>query len=393
MKLHFLFVLLKQSSLKKTNNLYLVFQNFFMSRRLIKIYLLLQLCGITLYSCSGGEEKLTKEEAISFAKEIEAAIKKGEGIFLDKAFDKNEFIKKMDLPDQQEAKGFAKGVAEKITIGSQIVNELSDRDNFEFIKHYEKDKRHHLVYRLYMDKDGSLNYQDYELVKTSNKCRVADIYIYMTGETLTETMRNMYTSLYPRSIGEAAVTESEKIADIGKIKEIRKLINTGNATEAKKMYDDLPDYIKQTKTVAVLRVLLSSGLTTEEYTAAITDFRQRFPNEPGMHLMMIDGYYLQKDYTGMLGAINSLDSQINKDPLLDYHRYLSYELLGDTTNSMLCLRRLVKNMPDFQKGVIELIAVNLKYNNKMEADALIALYRKKTIFDQAKLDNIISYYQ
>ena len=95
----------------------------------------------------------------------------------------------------------------------------------------------------------------------------------------------------------------------------------------------------------------------------------------------------------MLAAVNTLDSQINKDPLLDYHRYLSYDLLEDDKNSLACLKRLVKAMPDFQKGYIELIAVDLKNNNQSEADSLITLYRKKTKFNQTDLNTIISYYQ
>ena len=61
----------------------------------------------------------------------------------------------------------------------------------------------------------------------------------------------------------------------------------------------------------------------------------------------------------MLAAVNGLDSQINKDPLLDFYRYLSYNLLEDEEKGRVCLNRLLKNMPDFQKGYLELIAVEL----------------------------------
>ena len=90
---------------------------------------------------------------------------------------------------------------------------------------------------------------------------------------------------------------------------------------------------------------------------------------------------------------NSLDSQINKDPLLDYYRYLSYNLLLDNANAKTCLLRLLKNIPEFQKGYQELIAVELEGNNKNEADSLIKIYRGKTKFNQEELDNIIAYYR
>lgn len=348
---------------------------------------------LILFSCNTAEKPVTKEEAINFAKEIENAIKKGDGKFLDNAFDKKEFIKRMDLPDTEEGSGYAKGVAKKITIGTQLVNALSDHDNFEFIKHYVKNNRHHVIFRLYTDKDASLNYQDYELIKRNNKCRVADLYIYMTGETLAETMHNMFNSLYLKSFSSGEFTEKEKIADMDKIKGIKELMNKGKNTEAKRIYDAFPAYLKKTKMVSLLNVLICANLTLEEYNTAIKEFQESFPDEPNMCLMMIDGYYLQKDYTNMLAAINALDAQINKDPLLDYHRYLSYDLLDKKDSGMLCLKRLVKTLPDFQKGVIELIAVDLKNNNTNEADSLISIYRKKPKFDQAKLNTIISYYR
>ena len=362
---------------------------------ILKTQMLVLLTGVLLLvSCNPEVKQLTNEEAAVFAKEIEIAIKKGDGDFLNDAFDKEEFIKKMGLPDTDEGKGFAKGVAQKITIGTQIVNGLSDHDNFEFIRQYVKENRQHVIFRVYTDKDASLNYQDYELIKTNEKCRVADLYIYITGETLAETMRNMFNSLYPESFGSGGLTENEKMADMGKLKELKELMHTGKNAAAKKMYDALPDYLKKTKTVSVLDVLICANLPLEDYNAAIKGFQEKFPDEPNMSLMKIDGYYLQKDYTKMLAAVNALDSQINKDPLLDYHRYLSYNLLEDKKNSMISLRRLVKNMPGFQKGVIELIAVDLKQNNnKTEADSLITLYRKNARFNQGELNTVINYYQ
>jgi hypothetical protein len=112
-----------------------------------------------------------------------------------------------------------------------------------------------------------------------------------------------------------------------------------------------------------------------------------------MYLVMVDGYFLQKEYVKMLAAVNSLDSQINKDPLLDFYRYLSYNLLLDKAKAKTCLVRLLKNMPDFQKGYQELIAVELGDKNKNEADSLIKIYRGKAKFNQGELDNIIAYYR
>lgn len=352
-----------------------------------KFLLFFVVVSVVLTACKQKPQQLTDEEAVTFAKAIEKSIKKGDGDFLDHAFDKDAFIDKMKLPTTAEGRGFGKGILEKMNLGNKITSALSDQDNFEFIKHYIKDGKHHVIFRLYNVKESSLNYHDYELIKSHDKCRVADVYIYLSGETLAETMGNLFKTLYANNND----PDQQGLAGVEDLKEVRTLIQRGKNAEAKKMYEGLPAYLKNTKTILLLNVVICSGLGNEEYNEAIKVFREKFPNEPNMNLMMIDGYFLQKDYVKMLAAINALDSQINKDPLLDFYRYVSYDLLKDKQNARLYLTRLVKNMPDFQKGVQELIAVDLKDKNKAEADSLITIYRKKTRFNQQELTNIINY--
>lgn len=344
---------------------------------------------LLLGACKQTPQQLTNEESIAFAKEIQSSIKKGEGAFLDNSFDKDAFAGRMHLPNTADGRSYGKGILEKLNLGSKISNSLSDQDNFEFIKHYVKDGKHHIIFRLYGHKEGTLNYHDYELLKTDNECKIADVYIYMSGETLTETMSNLFNSLFEKSKN----PEQQNLTGVDDLKEIRNLIQRGKYAEAKKMYDVLPAYLKETKAVLLFDVLICSNLSNEEYNEAINRFQEKFPDEPNMNLMMIDGYFLQKDYVKMLAAVNALDSQINKDPLLDHYRYLSYNLLEDKKNARICLTRLVKNMPDFQKGYLELIAVELESKNKTLADSLISIYQKKIKFDQQELSSVINYYQ
>jgi len=179
------------------------------------------------------------------------------------------------------------------------------------------------------------------------------------------------------------------MADIGRV---RTLLQKGKNAEAKKLYDALPAYLKKNKAVLLMDILICSDLSNDEYNLAITNFQEKFPNEPNMNLMMIDGYFLQKEYGKMLDAINALDAQIDKDPILDFYRYLSYNLLKDDANAKMYLTKLLKNMPDFQRGYQELIVTELQNKNKAAADSLISIYRQKRKFNQEVLDDIISFY-
>lgn len=343
---------------------------------------------LMMFACKAKLQQLTNEEAVAFAKAVESSIKEGDGVFLDKSIDKDAFVGRMNLEKTTDSRGFGDGIMEKLKLGTQITNSLTGLDNFEFIKHYIKNEKHHLIFRLYGDKESTLNYHDYELIKVNNTCRIADLYIYLSGETLAETMRNLYNSMIEKSNN----SDLQKLKGIEEVGDIRKLMQRGKNGEAKKKYDALPDYLKNAKTIMLLNVLVCSNLSNQEYNEAINHYNEIFPGEQNMNLMMIDGYYLQKDYIKMLAAVNALDAQINKDPLLDFYRYISYKLLEDKENARLYLNRLVKNKPDFQKGLLELIRVEMDSKNKTVADSLVAVYRKKTKFNQHNLNDLLSFY-
>ncbi|MGG9962982.1 hypothetical protein [Ferruginibacter sp. SUN106] len=347
----------------------------------IKYVQLLLVVLLVAAGCSRPAKLVTKEDAIAFAKEIELTINKRNSGFLDDAIDKKEFIKRMALPKTSDARGFGNGVMETLKLGSKIVETFNDGDKYTFIKCYETNHVYHIIFRFFREKDAGLNYQDFELVMAGDKCKIADGYMYSTGEMLSETMHQMYFATL-HNVGQ----EEEGLK---KINEIKTLYQKGKSSEAKVIYNSLPQYLRKTKMVLLLNVYVSEGLSLAEYDEALKEFRDNFPNERSMNLMMIDGYYMHQDYVKMLAAVNALDVQINKDPLLDYHRFLSYKLLGQKDSSILCIKRLLNNMPDFQRAYIENISFELGKGNSVQADSLIAVYRKKPGFDQQRLNDII----
>lgn len=339
-----------------------------------------------LNACKPTPQKLSESEVKDFARQLEESIKRGNGDFLDEALDEDAFLEHMKLPDTREARGLRKEIKGKLDIGKKIAGAISDQDQYAYVKHYQKDGTYHLIFRLYNTKESSLNYHDYELLKSEGKCRVADIYIYLSGETLAETMRTLLAGFFNAKGKE----EDDYMRQMNSLQEIKRLMQRGQHADAKKRFEQLPESIRRTKPVMLYDVMISSGLAEDQYTEAIRKYRERFPSDPNINLLMIDGYYLQKDYVKMLGAINALDSQINKDPFLDFYRYLSYNLLNETPTGKGYLQRLMKRMPDFQRGCQELIVTEMQDKNQAQVDSLVKLYRANKKFNQAELDNILS---
>ena len=353
---------------------------------MLKVTAIVAFFSVFIVSCSTEEKPLTKEESVAFAKKIEISMGKRNGKVLDEAIDEKALFKKMDLASDKDSRAFKSGLKEGMTIGTKLVAALSTKGSYSFIKHYEKNNVHHLLFRIY--DNGMMNYHDLELKRTNGEPRVADIYIYLNGESLSATLKNVYAQLkdeFKRSADESATW-------IGKMPEIRTLITAGKHNEALEIYNRMPDRIKKGRMFQVMHMEICSGLTSEEYTRAIAEYQTLYPNEPNMQLLMIDGYVLRKDYEKALGAVEELDKMIDKDPLLDFHRAMCYTLLKNEPKRLEYLERLVKNLPDFEEGVLELIADYLESNEYEKAKPLIVKFKNNSDFDQSALTTLLYRY-
>lgn len=348
---------------------------------------------LLLAGCKSQDEKLTKAEAMEFALQIEKTIARGDAVFLDNAFSEKEFLKRVDLKKTADAKGFVKGALEKFKIGSQMTAILTDNDDFNLVKYYEKDGRPHLIFRVYMQSSKSFNYHDYELLKQDGKVKIADVYIYLSGELLSETCKNLYLTLMEEAENKKFASPKENMPELNVLPEIKKLFMSRKYSEAKEKLDKLPVYLRAAKTVLLMNVQICAGIDADSFAKAIEEYVAAYPTAENINFIMIDGYFVQKDYEKALAAVNKLDSQINKDPFLDYFRHLACYALDKKAESKNYLHSLTKAMPEFEDGFIELFGMYAEAGEKKQADSVKAIYLTKRGFNQERLKNLEVLYQ
>jgi tetratricopeptide (TPR) repeat protein len=177
---------------------------------------------------------------------------------------------------------------------------------------------------------------------------------------------------------------------LAEMPKMRQLMNEGKYSDAIEIYDRLPENIKRIKAVQITHIMIVSGLDDDKkYEEAINEYTTLFPNEPNMYLLLLDGYILKKEYDKALNAVNEMDKMINKDPFLDYYRYLIYNLQEDSSHARTSIETLMKNMPVFEDGMLEIIAVYIEDKNTSQADKWIKEYRMHSAFDQSKLSTLL----
>ena len=336
-------------------------------------------------ACSDPEMPVTKEEAKAIAKSLTESIAQRKAGRLTELIDLDALEKRIREQSQSNLnESMLKGAMNSMRsgeFGQQIVKSLGKKGTYELVKQYEKNNHQHLVFRMY---DETLGYHDFELIKKKDKVKIADIYIYISGENLSATLAQSLQSMSELPAG--AIDVEKK--DLEKVQLIKSCINRKDFERANELYKTLPGILRAQKLYKIIDIQIASGLGTDEYLAALNKFQQEYPNAPNMYLLMIDAYFLKKDYPGALQCVNSLDSLINKDPFLDYYRAVIHKENGDHATQLVCLERLHQNLPDFGAGTLELIYAYVEEKQLDKAMALTKLYSKSKNADTETIENL-----
>lgn len=337
----------------------------------MKQLLPLVLCTVLLAYCRPAEQKASKEEAAAFAKEMETAVLKrrpnilGNSIIIQALADRIAREKKMKDMDDVE-RGIAKGFKNS-DFDKNLYALIGENGSFEKVKQYEKDGTQRIIFRAYGD--GGMNYFDMEITKLEGKVGIADMFVYASGENISKSLALFVNTL----IAETSETKAEQTAEA--FDGIKRLMAKKNYEQAKKEFDMLPAYIRGTKVGDMLNLQISSELDEGTYIKEIEKIERKYSGEPGVQLILIDLYFLRKEYNKALGAINAVDSMIDKDPFLDYYRGLLYNVKEESGKAIGYFENVTKSNPGFPGAYAELVAHYLEKNDNEKAALYFSKYK------------------
>lgn len=340
-----------------------------------------------LASCKEKAEVPSKAEAMETAHKIDSSISNKRPRYFNELFDANGFARKIaKQTDDKVTNDMIQGVKDaliKAEFGDKIIQSLGRNGNYKLVKHYEKNNVHHLLFRLYSD-DG-LNYHDLELSKRNGKILITDMYIYMSGEDLSKTLSGLLISFSKKSNEQ----ESKIMKITESVNNMRKQLLHNEYQKAMTYYKTLPDDIKHQRAIELIYLQICKGYGDDEYLGAMTEFHTKYPDDPNINLIMIDSYLLKKEYDKALEALNKLDQFIKTDPFLDFTRALINNMAEQPEEARKYLEQIYKNYPEFDIGVIELIANYINAGMDDKARELIKAYEKNEKFDQLNLTNYL----
>ncbi|MEO1051834.1 MAG: hypothetical protein AAFX87_14485 [Bacteroidota bacterium] len=327
---------------------------------------------VLLQACqSEPEEKLLDEQAyIDFGKMIETAFNEGDAETFHKNFDADHFtdlaLKDFgySLDDAEIKRGAKEDLA---SFGKEIVRAVKADDGlYSFIRYYEKDNRAHLIFRLY-GLEG-LNYHDYELSTVDGEIRIVDLYIFLSGESISKTMGRLFgllfnkeeSSVFSRSI------DDENFQAFQKLTEIKSKLNLFDYIGAYNLFEELPDELKKEKMGHILNMQILVNMDKEdEYKAAINNYRRNFPDDPSLDLVLIDYYTIKEDWDKLIQSIDNLDKSVGGDELLEAYR--GYAMLGaeQYEEAQMKFENIADDFPkieEFQFALLTTLLFNEQYD-------------------------------
>ena len=207
-----------------------------------KVIIALIICTVAV-ACGHKKQKETPEDIIvlneqtvsAFAQKIENAVLNDNPLMLNNAFDEatirdsvssNSIV--MSSLDTDFGQAFWR---DNFKIGNYCVTMVNQGGDFKFIRYYEKDGEHHIVFRTYCD--YGLRIDDYVVGVADSVLKIKEGYIYNLSSTLTHQIEyDMLYRIMQRTDPEGAIshlTQASDLLDRGESKQAFQLLNAHRA--------------------------------------------------------------------------------------------------------------------------------------------------------------------
>lgn len=279
-------------------------------------------------------------EADAFGNEIAASMSPCDPAKLDQMID-TDFILSRAVAGRaigdEELRGIKSGLG---TMGQRLCRELGQAEHkVVFLRSQMIGGTPRPLLRL--TSDLGVNYYQFELDKQPGGIRAADILVYLSGETLSESMSTAFDALLKSGVGRATLTA---------IKTTREHMRDRKWTEARAQFETLPTSLRKTKPLRLLELQIVGEIDNAAYLKALDAYAKDFPNDASLALVRIDQVILKEQWAELLTVLDQLDKLLGGDPYLDQMRVDAYIQLGKYPDAIAAAQRATKADPTDESG-------------------------------------------
>jgi len=311
--------------------------------------------------------------------------------YLDSIFSDEAFFGKFIIEDASPAVALInqqmidKGIV--FNFGANITQAVTEGGYYNFVNYYQSnDSTYYLIFRSFVD-DG-LNYHEYELLlDKDHHPTITDIYVYLTGQFLSETMKYIYLPLVEHT--DSGTTDLVLLSGLKKMAAIRENVASKNFTRAKELFYTLSDTLRNSPIGYSMEVQILEPQDSFRYEELIETMSLNSKSTASYYLSSIDRFVFEGDVVGAMACVDSLGSYTGDD-FLDLYRGNLHYLGQDPQSAIECFRRLLNNYPYLPEAYDNLFQIYFLEENYDEMVPLMELLIKNMESNPAATHDIIT---
>lgn len=265
-----------------------------------------------------------------------------------------------------------KRTIEKITEKIFYAVELGNYYDLVNYRYDQETASYHILFRLFQAEEG-INYHDYKVIYENDTLMFDDIYIYLSGEYIGDTIVRSFQYFNLQSL-------ENSNNDVLQISKAQIAIEKGNNEEAYSILTSLSTELANEKFIYLFKILVASTIDETLYMEAMEDLKTNFKNDPTIYLTLIDYSLLKEEYDVAFDLIDNLQVETNDDFLYYLKGNVEY-LRGRYEEANDFFNYIMYNYSDFLLAYFSSVSAYVQ-NEKFEdaltvLDALIEVYYTK----------------
>ena len=314
-----------------------------------------------------GWSEVTPEEVAGFGKQLETALANSNKVAFNQMFDLSNIAERgaAGLLTGKDMREYKKGVLETDDLFRQLTVEGA---KFTFLRSKECEMGHGALFRLLLS-TGECNYHHWYLVKDGNgKIQVADVFIFMTGEKLSQTFRQLLLTVLPGSILERLSGKEKLVAANGeKLQGLTTAFRQQRFQDVSRIFNSLPEELQNKKAVMLFGIQAAANTSEVEYKEMLERYLSLYPDDPSVPLVSLDLDVMNENYDRALKSLDTLDRAIGEDThLLDLRAGL-YVAQEDYVRAREVLKQIEALEPGREDTHWALLGLNVTEKNYQSA--------------------------
>lgn len=241
----------------------------------------------------------------------------------------------------------------------ELTQVVSRGGRFDYLKVVERDGAKRALCRTIRDGSG-VDFLEFLPASGGPDPRIADVFVYYSGDDLTQTMRRVILPQVARVdqglVGRLIGAEPDIIRHRSELEQMAQKRLAGDWRGVLALYDALPESLRREKHVMMYAIHAASMSNEDDrYMRLVEELREQDPNDPAVDLHAIDVNAIRGDIAAAGDALRRLDALVGGDAFVRTQLALVLQRQGDRAGAERMRTEAVATEPDLIHPHVDLI--------------------------------------